>query len=498
MADRRLKSVVIVGGGLEGWLAAAVMADRFHEFRHTRVTIVETPNRAESASVQSTTPHFRDLLRRFRIVEPDFIARTGATFKLASGFTGWAGEGSEFFDSFSDQGVALLGVPFQHFWVKLRRLGRAAPVDRYSLASELARAGKFALPHPDAAAGFSTFSYALNFDAELAAKYLKSWALMHGVKHVVAECVGAQLDAESGNIESVVLGDGRRVAGDFFLDCSGSRAVLMEAMRVGVDDWSEWLHCDRAVALACESRTPAFASTHATASEGGWRWRIPLQGRVAHGYVYCSRELSDDEALATLRAGTDGPVLAEPKLLAMRAGLRHQVWSGNVFGLGFAAGCLEPLHSAHLWLLQRCLQHLMDGFPQASANPVLRDDVNRRCRESWESIRDFTLLVYKLNGRAGQSFWDECRQRAIPDSLRETLELFRATGRLPRRDIEFLPSTSWLSMFSGLGMLPDYYHPQVDDLVEADLARELEKMQAAIARAVAGAPAVQSVSRRSG
>lgn len=497
MSDPRLKSVVIVGGGLEGWMAAAVLADRFHEYRHTRLTVVELPDCAESAPAESTTPRFRELLRRLRIAESDFIARTGATFKLASGFEGWSGEGSEYFDSFSDQGVALLGVPFQHYWVKLWRSGHAAPIDRYSLACELARAGKFALPRADAGPGFNTYGYALSFDAESAAKYFKSWALMHGVKLVAGEWAGVRRHPESGDVESIALHGERRVAGDFFFDCSGSRALLMEALNTGAEDWSEWLPCDRAVVLAGDARAPMTVGTKAIATRNGWRWRIPLQDRIDGGFVYCSRRMSDDEALAVLRAGMEGAASAAPKLLPMRAAMRRQIWSGNVFCLGLAAGCLEPLHWARLFLVQRTLQLLMEGFPKAAANPALRDDVNRRCRDQWEHVRDFTLLAYELNGRTGEPFWDECRNRDIPPTLRETIELFRETGRLPRHATEYFPPSSWLSQFAGLGLVPNYHHPQVDDLEEADLVRELDKMQSAIQRSVAAAPALGDVLRRS-
>jgi tryptophan halogenase len=77
---------------------------------------------------------------------------------------------------------------------------------------------------------------------------------------------------------------------------------------------------------------------------------------------------------------------------------------------------------------------------------------------------------------------------SIPDSLTETIELFRETGRLRQEAIEFFRVSSWLALFAGFGILPRYYSPSVDDVPEADVITELENMAAGIVSAVATAP----------
>jgi tryptophan 7-halogenase len=209
---------------------------------------------------------------------------------------------------------------------------------------------------------------------------------------------------------------------------------------------------------------------------------------VGNGHVYCSRYLSDDEAMATLRHGVEGPPLADPRLLPFRTGMRRKIWNRNVFCLGLASGFLEPLESTSIYLVQRGLQYLLGSFPQATHNPALQENVNRRNRTHWEHLRDFIVLHYKLNRREGEPFWDECRHMSIPDSLAETIELFRETGRFRQEAIEFFRASSWLAMFAGYGILPRYYSPAVDDLPDNELFQELENMSAAIQSAVAGAP----------
>ena len=97
--------------------------------------------------------------------------------------------------------------------------------------------------------------------------------------------------ARDGFIEAVEMA-GRLVvfAGDFFIDCSGFRGLLIERVyKAGFEDWSHWLPNDRAAAVPAERMAEPTPFTLARARDAGWQWRIPLQHRTGNGYVYCER-----------------------------------------------------------------------------------------------------------------------------------------------------------------------------------------------------------------
>src|SRR3546814_13922337 len=88
--------------------------------------------------------------------------------------------------------------------------------------------------------------------------------------------------AEGGDVTALKLADGREVAGDIFVDCSGFRSLMLgQALGEDWEDWSHWLPCDRAAAMPTahvEAEIQPYTSV--IAMPGGWRWRIPLTHRI--------------------------------------------------------------------------------------------------------------------------------------------------------------------------------------------------------------------------
>src|SRR4029079_13631816 len=108
-----------------------------------------------------------------------------------------------------------------------------------------------------------------------------------------------RMSAQTGNIESLELDGGASIGGDFFIDCTGFRALLIgERLAVGYEDWSHWLAAVSAWAVQSESTVAPPPYTRAMAHPIGWQWRIPLQQRTGKGILFSNRFCSDDEELS--------------------------------------------------------------------------------------------------------------------------------------------------------------------------------------------------------
>ncbi len=447
---------------------------------------------------EATVPAIVEYFREVGLDPFEVMRASGATVKLGIEFDGWRRAGESFFHPFGLYGATDRGVPFHQYWLKLRQAGDNTPLGAYSACTALAYAGRFALPSEKARADLEFYRWALHFDAGLYANYLRGFATqVLGVRRIDAKIVAVRLRPTDGFIECLQLDTGAFVPGDLFVDCAGFRALLIGgALGVGYEDWSDWLPCDRAVAVPCARTQSLTPYTRSTAREAGWQWRIPLQHRAGNGYVYCSRYISDDEATSQLLQSLEGEALAEPNLIRFPSGLRKRFWEKNCIAVGLAAGFMEPLESTGLTLIQSAAEKLVNLFPDADCSKALAMEFNRTTTLEYERIRDFLVLHYVANARESGPFWQECRALELPERLAHKMFMFRDSGRLVQYEWETFLQPSWLSLFAGLEVLPRVHDPRADfysvEEIRGAMARMREDVRGCVARAL---PIAEFISR---
>jgi tryptophan 7-halogenase len=485
--ENRIGSIAIVGGGTAGWLAASMLSRALRGTR-TVITVVESPDIGTVGVGEATIPPIIDLLRFLSIDAADFVRHTQATYKLGIKFSDWRELGHSYWHPFGTFGVPIIRRPFHHAWHSARAAGLAPSFNDYSACAALGDAGKFRFPdeNPDAAA--SGLRFALHFDATLVARYLRSYSERLGVVRLERTVQGAARRPD-GFLDELQFSDGSTLRADLYIDCSGFRGVLIEqVLGTGYLDWSAMLPCDRAVAFptALTSARPPY--THSRARGAGWHWRIPLQHRAGNGYVYASAHLSDEQAHEDLVRTLSEKPLAEPRFLRFVTGRRRVFWNRNCVALGLASGFLEPLESTSIHLVTSGMYHLLEHFPDKNFDQTNIDSYNDELIYENERIRDFIVLHYCLTQRDDTPLWRYCRSMALPDTLRQRIELYRRTGRIRPRAGELFTDLSWFYIFEGLGVRPDSYDPLLDVVSVGKLGEILAALASSTAQLAQSAP----------
>lgn len=480
-----VRKVVIAGGGTAGWLAAAGLASKLGDVLD--VTLVESDDIGTVGVGEATIPPMRVFHKLLRIDEQAFMRATEATFKLGISFEGWFRPGDAYIHSFGKNGKETWLCDFHHFWLHgLERGIVDSELGDYCYELQAARAGRFATSDD------SEINYAYHMDATRYAAFLRTFSEKHGAQRIEGRIRDVGLHGESGFIESLTLESGERIQGDLFIDCTGFGGLLIEqTLETGYEDWSHWLPCDSAVAVQTESTGPAVPYTRSIAHQAGWRWRIPLQHRVGNGLVFCSRYLSDDEAVANLLAAVEGATITEPRVLKFRTGRRRKAWHRNCVTLGLASGFVEPLESTSIHLIMTGVTRLMQLFPFGGVTPSLVEHYNRLSQVELEKIRDFIVLHYHATARE-EPFWAHCRAMDIPESLSHRIDLFRENAHAYQADGELFRVDSWTQVMLGQGIRPRRYHHLARAMKDEDLKRLLHGLETSIRESVRRLPEHQA------
>jgi tryptophan halogenase len=485
--DRAIRKIAILGGGTAGWMAAAALSHALGRSA-CAIELVESDEIGTIGVGEATIPPIRTFNAILGIDEYEFVRKTQGSFKLGIHFVDWTEKGQNYIHPFGSYGADMGMVVFHQHWLRLRALGDGAELDDYCLSAAAAKQGRFERGDANPRSVFSTYGYAYHFDAALYARFLRGQAEGRGVNRTEGKVTHVAQRAD-GFIEKLTLDNGKTVEADFFIDCSGFRGVLIEqTLKTGYENWSEWLPCDRALAVQCENIEAITPYTRCTARDAGWQWRIPLQHRIGNGYVYSSAHISDEAATQSLMAHLDAAPLTDPKPLRFVTGRRRKIWNRNCLALGLAAGFMEPLESTSLHLVQTGITRLLSFFPDRDFDPAVIDEYNRQAALETERIRDFLVLHYNATRRDDTPFWDHCRTMAIPDSLRHKIELFRSHGRLITARDELFQDASWLAVFLGQGITPQRHDPLADAFDAGKVRESLASMRNAIKQTVERMP----------
>jgi len=469
--NKLTKTVVIVGGGIAGWLTAGRLAaqHRSNTKEGLNVTLVESANIPAVGVGEGTWPTMRSTLRALGISETDFIRECDASFKQGAKFAKWV-DGSE--DDFYYHPL-VLPQGFGKADLAAHWLAKEGQADVKSFSEEVcfqeAICEQGLAPKTIRTPEFSDIAnYAYHLDSAKFAVFLQKHCQEKlGVTHIVDDVIGVN-SLDNGDIASVTTKNNGELCAELFVDCSGFSSLLLgQHYQVPFKSCKDILFIDTALAVQVPYDDPEddiASHTISTGQEAGWIWDIGLQHRRGVGYVYSSRHSSEEQARATLAkyVGDKFDSLTVRKIPIV-SGHREKFWQNNCVAVGLSAVFLEPLEASALVMVELAAQMISEQLPQSrDVMDIVAQRFNETALYRWEKIIDFLKLHYILSKRTDNKFWSDNRDpKSIPESLQNLMKLwqYRAPADLYfTSNNEVFPAAIYQYVMYGMGFKSDYSH----------------------------------------
>ncbi|WP_132255672.1 tryptophan 7-halogenase [Methylobacterium segetis] len=443
--------VVVVGGGLAGWIAAAYLRRVLRRLGGP-VTLV-APSSVSATGVLATRPGLTRFLRGFSIDETVFMRRCGATFRLASRFEDWFEVGRGHWHPFGECGPRVDGLDLFHFWLKQGlEAGDAGAYADYAPQARMAAAGRGPMSEAGSSTAMEAGSYGYHLDRAGLVRFFREVALSEGVRVVTGRVQSAELGL-LGDVASLSIDGGGTVSGDLFIDATGAAAFLI-GETLG-EPWIDGLAgaCDRVASLALppDPERPPF-TTYAGSAEG-WMARVPVAGRTEASLAYSATLSTPEAAEAALRGWTGADPATAIGHRPLRIGRRRTPWLANVVAIGAAAREIGPLAGLETDLIVSALEAFVEHLPRGEGTPVLRRAYGARMAALADETEG-ALALHCALGRRPEPVWAALRAGFLPDALADRLDLYEIGGRIALPEAQLFDETDHYHLLAGADLLP--------------------------------------------
>lgn len=469
-----VNQVVIVGRDVPLWLSACVLQSALGP-TGVRVTAVELPSHLTASDACVAQPALEALHHRLRLDESLLLSGTSGAFSLGQNFVDASGATPSFFHAYGAYGATIDSKAFFPYWLMARGFGLKMALEEFSLTAVAARHGRMVVPDPSTES-FGRTDYGYHLPAINYAAWLKKQSLRRGVSACQVASVAVTRDPQSGDIVDVVVDEGRRIAGQLFVDATGVEAQLLCAeLRVQRDSWVGQFPADRCIVGRAGrlATVPPYAEVRASIE--GWAGLHPSRAATHLIQVYRREFTSDEDALRIL--GTVcGLSVADATVRAVLPARASVAWDRNCVAVGAAACSFDPVHGVELHALQMGLMHLLALFPVCDRYEAERDEYNRTLRQAFERIRDYQVAHYALSRYPQSPFWERSRRLDVSSQLAHKVATFDARGQVPMYENETFTADSWQALLVGHGRVPHSWDPIIERTPPEIVKREFRRI----------------------
>lgn len=481
MSKEGIRSIAIVGTGVGLAMTASILSATLKR-QKIKIQAIELSQDRPVPGATGIGPEFLPLCDILEVSAKAVIAQTEGTFRL--GATYHAG-GNAWFVPYGTYGLAESSGNFENAVFAYLRQHPDMTLDNFSVAAQAAYQSKFAIPGRDRSDLGSALSYGVTLSCKLYFNYLKQLSRSRGVEYV--ECTNISMVARdsAGFIKSVTLDSGHEVEADFWVDCSGDRAVL-EATKKAPSDHLVW---DRVAYFEETDAGVGVPASVFTRTSWGWLKAQHLPKRVCYELYYDSSGTNETSVNDYLVEKFD----VSPDLVVhtkCELGIARDVWVNNCLSVGDASSNLGGMVFTELALIQSAIIAFVDTFPATIDSPRCAHYFNEQWNYFVEDALDYISLhsmVPEVQASGIVSI-DSSKPGEISDEFRTRIALFQRLGKLDERESDAVLDQQWYGMLYGVGLHPANPSLAISDVPSERLEAGLEKVGKAIKNIVSTMP----------
>lgn len=307
-----------------------------------------------------------------------------------------------------------------------------------------------------------------HFDTHKLGAYLSSIIDAEVIDDIVED-----VQIENGNIKKLHCKSGLSVEGDFFIDATGFKKVLMNKLGAKWKSYKDNLPVNSAIPFILpydddeliEPVTTAFAQKY------GWCWMIPTNERYGCGYVFDDSYITADQAHAEIEQAI-GKKIDPIKTIKFESGRQQKLWINNCMAVGLAAAFAEPLEATSIHTTVQQLNRFLKDF-----NTMDSESFNEYCGMMYDNMKEF-LVAHYMCGRDDSEFWKRITAgETVSDFVKDIIDVCKS--RVPSRSMfpKFSGSAGWplwCWVLAGTGNItPKTAQKELEYYNAVDTSREL-------------------------
>lgn len=395
------KTIIVMGGGTAGWIAALkFLYESKKNNLNLKVNLIASEEIGSIGVGEGSTPLFADFISDVCHTSLEqFLYETKGAVKYGIRFNNWNFDDEYYYHLFTSH--SNYDNPDHEIIYNFCQyaINNNLKISQKNLQKKI-HGASFDLVENNLVNFNINSRLAYHFDAKLVVEYFKKIASLYSEFTYVDDKI-LEIKYADDKIDSLILENSGLKTADFFINCLGFHYNHNQHDIVNLDI----IPNNKAITLQVKNNKSDSLEpyTTSTAQEYGWAWKIPQYEKTGYGYVYSDHFVKNEDRLLDDLIKTfdinENDILRQNKV-SFKSFYNKKQLKSNSLDLGLSSGFLEPLEATSINLTLTSLNLFFDTI----SNNGNIQEFNLKMNKIWEGVKNFIIMHY-FNNSSRNDYW---------------------------------------------------------------------------------------------